>query len=161
MLEPTLKPCVQTSCRKGGKDMRIKVSEVMESMETKEAVPQHLQLVPVGRFYQKLQSLLAVPEKLNQKKKKKKKISISVLCSNLTGGCCFQFKCNFPFHGSQVSAVGSPVDIDLSPGSTDAVPTLGTEKLSSRTSCGFSVRKYKRKHTLPEALTQFPLKSMT
>ena len=66
VLEPTLKPCVQTSCRKGGKDLRIKVSEVMESLEAKEAVPQHLQLVPVVQFYQKLQSLLAVPEKRNQ-----------------------------------------------------------------------------------------------
>lgn len=68
-LEPTLKPCMQTRCRKGGRDLRIKVFEVMESMKAKEAVPQHLQLVPVVRFYQKLQSLLAVPEKRNQKKK--------------------------------------------------------------------------------------------
>lgn len=69
-LEPTLKPCTQTRCRKGGRDLRIKVFEVMESMKAKEEVPQHLQLVPVVRFYQKLQSLLAVPEKWNQKKKK-------------------------------------------------------------------------------------------
>lgn len=109
VLEPTLKPCMQTRCRKGGRDLRIKVFEVMESMKAKEEVPQHLQLVLVVRFYQKLQSLLAVPEKRNQKKKKW--ISISVLCSNLTGGYCFQFKCNFPFHSSQVSAVGSPVEL--------------------------------------------------
>lgn len=60
MLEHMLKPCMQTSCGKGVKDLRIKVSE---DMEEREAVPQHLQLVPVVQFSQKLQFLLAVPEK--------------------------------------------------------------------------------------------------
>lgn len=63
VLEPTLKPCMQTSCRKGAKDLRIKVSEVRESIVAREAVPQHLQVVLVVRFYQKLQSLPAVPKK--------------------------------------------------------------------------------------------------
>lgn len=57
--------------------------------------------------------------------------------------------------------MGSPGDIDLFPGSTDVVPRLSRERQHSRTSYGFAVRKYKRKHTLPEALTLFPLKAMT
>lgn len=60
MLEHMLKPCMKTSSGKGVKDLRIKVSE---DMGEREAVPQHLQLVLVVQFYQKLQFLLAVPEK--------------------------------------------------------------------------------------------------
>lgn len=103
VLEPTLKSHVQTACGKRNKDLSIKVSKVTESMEASGAVPQHLQRVPVVRFYQKLQSLLAVPGKWNQKKKI---IGISILCSNLTGGFYFQCKYNIPFHSSQVSAWG-------------------------------------------------------
>lgn len=44
-------------------DLRIKLSEIIESLEMREAAPQHLQLVQVVQFYQKLQSLLEVPEK--------------------------------------------------------------------------------------------------
>lgn len=35
----------------------------MKSFEVQETVPQHLQLVQVVQFYQKLQSLLAGPKK--------------------------------------------------------------------------------------------------
>lgn len=43
----------------------------MKSFEVQETVPQHLQLVQVVQFYQKLQSLLAGPKKWNQEKKNK------------------------------------------------------------------------------------------
>lgn len=136
VLEPMSKPCLQTRC---GKQSRLKkLSEVMKSFELSETVPQHLQLVQVVQFYQKLQSLLAGPEKWNREKKQ---ISISVLCRNFTGYCCFQLKCSFPFHCSQVTATGSPGDTELSPGSTNVVPRFSREKLCSRTSCGFAVEK--------------------
>lgn len=88
-----------------------------------------------------------------------RKISISALYSHLTGGFCFQFKYNSPFHRSQVPAVGNPADIDFCAGSVKVIPVLDAETLFFRASCGFSSWKYKRKHTLPEGLTQFPLKS--
>lgn len=44
-------------------DLRNKLSKVMKSFEVRETVPQHLRVVQVVQFYQKLQSLLAVPEK--------------------------------------------------------------------------------------------------
>lgn len=87
------------------------------------------------------------------------KISISALYSHLTGGFCFQFKYNSPFHRSQVPAVGNPADIDFCAGSVKVIPVLDAETLSCKASCGFSSWKYKRKHTLPKGLTQFPLKS--
>lgn len=62
--------------------MRINVFEVMESMKAKEEAPQHLQLVPVVRFYQKLQSLLAVP-KNEIRRKKNESVFLSFAATSL------------------------------------------------------------------------------
>lgn len=160
VLEPTLKPWVQTSCGKRSKDWRIKLSEVMESMEAREAVPQHLQLVLVVQFYQKLPFLLAVPEKWDQKKTKQKNKSVFLsFAATSMEVAAFNLNTNFPSTAVRSLPWGVLQTLTY-PWVALMWFQHSAEKLSSRTSCGFSVRKYKRKYTLPEALTQFPLKPM-
>lgn len=78
----------------------------MKSKEEREVVSQHLQLVLVVQIYQQLQSLQAIPEKLNQKSKNNNKNQHSCpLWQPHSGGCCFQFKCSFPFCSSHLSAM--------------------------------------------------------